>query len=179
VLLNFAHDGHAGAVDIRIVRNDDDPATLGCDPGSLGLPVCTAKVTSGAAGYRVMCGWVQLVRSTDNRSSGAAFEMDPFVLFAEADSPYCFYGHLPTLFDAPSRRSRDDMEWQAHAFLATTPIGGQNRRVVPLTGFAWGFTIRNGEVAIKPPVPLTLADWQAHVPLLRAQFPNWGFASNG
>ncbi|MBM3549707.1 MAG: hypothetical protein FJX54_22435 [Alphaproteobacteria bacterium] len=177
MLLNFAHDGHAGAVDVRIGSNDD-PSALACGPGSLGLPVCTATVTSGAAGYHVMCGWVQLVRSSDNRSGGSAFEIDPFALFADADWPYAFYGHLPTLFDAPSRSSRQDMDWLAHAFLAKTPLEKASRRVVALTGFSWGFTIRDGEVASRSPAPLTLADWQAHVPLLRERNPGWDFGSN-
>lgn len=176
--LNFAYGGRAGVVDVHIGRNND-PSRLGCGPGSLGLPVCTATVTSDAAGYRAMCGWVQLVRSSDNRSAGAAFEMDPFAPFAEVDSPYAFYGHLPTLFDAPSRSRRQDMDWLAHAFLATTPLQAPIRQVVPLCGFSWGFSIRGGEIALRSPAQLSLADWHAHEPLLRDRYPNWDFASNG
>jgi hypothetical protein len=46
--------------------------------------------------------------------------MGPLDLFAHADSPYAFYGYLPTLFDGRSRFERDDMDWLAHSFLAAT-----------------------------------------------------------
>ncbi len=49
-----------------------------------------------------MFGWVQMVRSTDDESVGGRFEMDPFGLFGDVRSPYCWYGTEPTLFDAPS-----------------------------------------------------------------------------
>jgi hypothetical protein len=107
-----------------IVRVDchanDDPEGLGCFSGASGLPVCTATVEFPHLGYRSMTGWVQLVRSTDNESAGAGFECDPFVLFGDAPSPYCWYAN-PTLFDGPSRSTRDDMAWEAHSFLCTTP----------------------------------------------------------
>ena len=48
-----------------------------------------------------MLGWVQVVRSTDNESGGDRFELDPFGLFGDAPSPYCWYGQRP----APLRRS--------------------------------------------------------------------------
>ena len=37
---------------------------------------------------------------------GDLFEPDPFVLFGDAPSPYCWYGLNPTLFDGPSRSIR-------------------------------------------------------------------------
>ena len=177
MILNFMHDGIAGAIDVRCERNDD-PSVLGCRSGSLGLPACTATVASNARGYRAMFGWVQLVRSTDNRSAGAAFEMDPFSLFADADSPYCFYGHLPTLFDGPARPQRDDMDWLAHSFLALTPLPGTRRQVVPLAGFSWGFDIRRANVEIHPPARLTPTHWREHLSVLRDAYPNWQFASD-
>jgi hypothetical protein len=175
LILPFAHDGSAGTIEVRVEANDDPPA-LGCRSGSLGLPACTATVSWSGRGYRAMFGWSQLVRSTDNRSRGEAFEMDPFALFAEADSPYQFYGHLPTLFDGPSRRKRDDMDWLAHAFLATTPLQPPERLAIPLAGFSWGFAIRRGEIAITPPSPLKPEDWRVHLPVLRGAYPNWRFA---
>jgi hypothetical protein len=177
MILHFSHDGAAGAIAIDCMRNDD-PAALGCRPGALGLPACTATITFPAPGYRAMFGWIQLVRSSDNESAGAAFEMDPLALFAGADSPYAFYGHRPTLFDGPSRRRRDDLAWLAHSFLATTPFDGQ-RRVLPVAGFAWGFDIRGGEVGLRPLAPLTAADWRAQLPVLMRAHPRWQFAGEG
>jgi hypothetical protein len=175
--LRFTHDGAVGTIEVRCERNDE-PSSLGCRPGSLGLPACTATVAFEARGYRAMFGWVQLVRSGDNASAGAEFEMDPFSLFADADSPYCFYGHLPTLFDAPGRGHRNDMAWLAHSFLAASPLRAQARLVSPVAGFCWGFDFLGGEVTIRQPAALTPADWRAHLPLLRTSFPRWQFGAD-
>ncbi len=177
MILRFSWDGEEGAIAIDCVRNAN-PQALGCRPGALGLPACTATVSFPARGYRAMFGWIQLVRSSDNRSAGAAFEMDPLALFADVDSPYAFYGYLPTLFDGPSRPRRDDMEWLAHSFLATTPLDGQ-RRVAPVAGFAWGFDIGGGEVGLRPLVALAPADWRAQLPVLTNAYPRWQFAVEG
>src|SRR6185437_15699983 len=124
MVLPFAHEGLAGTISVACVRNDD-PALLGCRPGAAGLPACTATVAFPGEGYRAMFGWIQLVRSTDNESRGAAFEMDPLSLFADLDTPFAFFGHLPTLFDGPARPMRPDMDWLAHSFLAAVALDGK------------------------------------------------------
>ena len=63
---------------------------------------CLYRTVDYPPRYRSMLGWVQLVRSTDNESGGVRFELDPFGLFGDAPSPYCWYGQRPILFDAPS-----------------------------------------------------------------------------
>lgn len=176
--LDFSWQGVDGFVDAEC-RVNDDPVALGCFPGADGLPTCTATVTFPHLGYRSMFGWVQLVRSTDNESGGDAFENDPFALFGDAPSPYCWYGLAPTLFDGPSRSIRDDIDWVSHSFLAATPLdevmAWQPRRVVPLAAFSWGFTIHAETVTRLPPEPLPLGEWNLHTPVLRAQFPLWHF----
>jgi hypothetical protein len=161
-------------------RANDAPDELGCDPGAAGLPACNATVSFPHFGYRSMLGWVQLVCSSDNATNGAVFEIDPFVLFGDAPSPYCWYGLNPTLFDGPSRSSRDDLAWEAHSFLATTPLEEvmalQPRRVVPLVGFSWGFDISNGQTEIRPVRQLSLEQWNAHTNVLRANYQLWNFA---
>ena len=176
--LDFSWQEHQGTVDVDC-RVNDDPDALGCFPGAAGLPACTATVTFPHLGYRSMLGWVQLVRSTDNASGGTEFEADPFVLFGDAPSPYCWYGQNPRLFDGPARAKRIDMEWVAHSVLAGTPldevIALQPRRVVPVAAFSWGFTIREKDVTMHPVEPLPLDAWNAHTPVLRAQYPFWHF----
>jgi hypothetical protein len=134
-----------------------------------------------------MFGWVQLVRSTDNDSAGESFELDPFALFGDAPSPYCWYGTEPTLFDAPSREVRAPIGWLAHSFLATTPMdevmAGNPRRVVPLLGFEWGFDIRPEtapSVDLRAVAAITSRDWATLLPILRRAFPSprWTFADS-
>src|SRR6476661_7116687 len=120
VEIAFRWRGVGGFVSVTVAQNAD-PAALGCFPGAHGLPACTATVEFPHLGYRSMLGWVQLVRAQDFGSGN--FENDPLVLFGDALSPYCWYGLNPTLFDGPSRSNRDDdLLWEAHSFLATTPL---------------------------------------------------------
>ena len=175
----FIWEGLAGHVDVDCVGNDD-PGAYGSWPTAFGYPVCTARVTYPGRGYRAMVGWVQLVRSTDNQSGGKQFDIDPFALFSDAPSPYCWYGIEPTLFDAPSRVGAPPTQWVAHSFLATTPISevmvGNPRRVVPLIGFAWGYDVSDGNIELRHIAPLATDDWNAHLPVLRASYPRWEFA---
>ena len=129
-----------------------------------------------------MFGWVQLVRSTDNESGGESYELDPFALFGDAPSPYCFYGTRPILFDAPSRAVRRPLEWVAQTFLATTPLDEvaqmKPRRVVPLLGFSWGFTDDGSMVTLHDPAVVADQAWDVHLDLLRRTYPWWHFSEH-
>jgi len=174
MILGFTHLEIPGEVSASVLANTD-PAQLGGDEDNLGFPACTASVSYQGDGYLAMMGWVQLVRSTDAESSD--FEMDPYFLFPDVDSPYAFYGYMPTLFDGPGRVHRDDMDWEAHSFLAATPLAYKARVVTPLVGFSWGFSIRGGLVELIPPAPLPPSAWLGHRTYLHATYPNWQFAS--
>jgi len=176
----FAWRGEAGMVHVECLPNID-PAFYGCWWSVAGgFPVCTATVDFPAGGYRSMLGWVQVVRSTDNESGGVGFELDPFGLFGDAPSPYCWYGQRPILFDAPSRPVRQPLEWVAHSFLATTPLDEvarlQARRVVPLVGFSWGFRDTGSSVTLSDIEVLTDREWRLHLDLLRQGYPLWVFS---
>lgn len=178
----FAWRGEPGSVHVECIPNRD-PEFWGCwGPVADGFPVCTATVVYPAHGYCSMLGWVQLVRSTDNESGGKEFELDPFAIFGDAPSPYCWYGQQPTLFDAPSRSLRRALEWVAHSFLATTPLDEvaqmQPRRVVPIVGFSWGFTDSGSEVRLHDVARLATNVWDAHLDLLRTTYPWWVFSES-
>jgi hypothetical protein len=178
----FTWNGVGGRVDVECIPNDDPLAYGSWWPNALGYPVCTARVAYPGRGYRAMLGWVQLVRSSDNNSGGEQFEVDPFALFGDAPSPYCWFGIEPTLFDAPSRPETAPTEWIAHSFLSTTPMievmGGNPRRVLPLLGFAWGFEPRDGTIELRDVTRLVTQDWDAHLPVLRASYPLWTFTEH-
>lgn len=171
----FVHRGLPGRVDVSCEATSD-PAVEGALPEAKGLPHLRPDVDYAGHGYDAFFGWVQLVRSTDNQSGGRDFEMDPFALFEDAPSPYCFFGLTPSLFDAPARSSRARMDWLAHSFLAYTPLDAERRPVLPLLGFSWGFTISDhGEVTIEPVKQLESPGWSGHVPFLEATYPGWTF----
>jgi hypothetical protein len=184
----FSHLGHQGRVIITSEKTLE-PAILGAREGATGLANCKATIEFPAGGYLELLGWVQLVCSTDNSSHGRKFEMDPFDVFdldKHAPSPYCWYGINPTLFDAPSRGKRVDLDWVAHSFLAASPLHGKRRItaplreyrriVMPLLGFSWGFHIFNKEnIELKSITSLTAADWASHLPYLRKYYKKWQF----
>lgn len=172
--LTFTHLGSEGAVDVT-VGTTHDPARFASSPGSRGLAWCRADVEHASEGYAARFGWVQLVRSTDNRSGGFAFEMDPLEILGEVGHPFGYYGVLPTLFDAPGRDDRRDLDWLAHSFL-TWIVRGEPPVVQVLTGFSWGFVVRAGAATPTPPAPLEASDWDAHLDVLRADHPGWAFA---
>ena len=178
--IEFAWRGYKGLVRVDCVPNTD-PEFWGCwSPVAEGFPVCTATVEYPAQGYRSMFGWVQLVCSSDNESRGERFEVDPLALFGDAPSPYCWYGQRPVLFDAPSRATRQPLEWVAHSFLATTPLDEvarwEPRRVVPVVGFSWGFTDDGSTTTLYDLAVLSSEEWTAHLALLRDTYPLWLFA---
>jgi hypothetical protein len=178
VIIPFHHQGYEGRVFVSVGQTDN-PELLGAHDGAVGLANCTATVEYDGHGYHQLFGWVQLVRSTDNSFQGRQFEMDPadlFGLYNQARSPYCWYGILPTLFDAPSRDERVHLDWVAHSFLAAWPWYGDHRIVTPILGFSWGFHIADdGASELNPLVPLTAADWESHLPYLRDTYPDWSF----
>jgi hypothetical protein len=174
----FSYLGHKGRV-LASVKRTQVPDTLGARGGALGLPNCTARIEYAGQGYLQLFGWVQLVRSTDNAFQGEKFEMDPFdpfKLYERASTPYCWYGILPTLFDAPSRDERVRLDWVAHSFLAASPLRGNRRIVTPLLGFSWGFHVADdGNVTLDAAFPLAASDWESHLGYLRESYPEWQF----
>jgi hypothetical protein len=164
--------GRRGYVDV-VVAVSDDPQELGCQEAARGFPYCSASISHPAHGYAAALGWIQLVRSTDNASGGAAFELDPFEPLGSVSHPFCFFGFLPTLFDAPSRDPIRDLEWTAHSFLCR--LGGRDREVQAMLGFAWGFAIRDAVIAPGGPEALTQREWDSHLPILSREHPAWSF----
>jgi hypothetical protein len=174
--IEFRHDSLEGRVLVSCVANLDPPS-VGKGADALGFPVCTATIEYPGEGYRALFGWVQLVRSTDNASGGASFEMDPARFFEDSPAPYCWYGIRPILFDAPSREERRPIDWVAYSFLGVTPRdAGARKLVLPLLGFSWGFRIDASEqITLSAVEKLAAGHWNDLIPFLTATYPPWEF----
>ncbi|MGV1048901.1 MAG: hypothetical protein ACOYD4_10310 [Solirubrobacterales bacterium] len=169
----FRRRGAAGAVAVE-VGVDEDPAALGCPDYARGFPCCRATVTPPARGYADALGWIQLVDSTDLFGE---FRIDPFEPLGEVSHPFCFFGFAPTLFDAPHRDHRRDMDFLAHSFLCglgPRPLEGE-READAILGFSWGFAIRDTEIEPYPIALLGPEDWDRHHAYLRHAHPGWSF----
>jgi hypothetical protein len=150
VRLEFTLRQLPGFVDVTLVPNLE-PEALGCRAAGFGFPVCTATVSFEGRGYAAALGWIQLVRSTDGSGPCGQFEMDPYEPLGTLPHPFCWFGFAPTLFDAPSRVRRDDLDWTAHSFLAFI---GEPHEVRVILGFSWGFVVREQAVVIEDAAPL-------------------------
>jgi hypothetical protein len=174
MLIPFVRAGERGEVSV-VVERVEDPLAIGKPVGSEGFPSCQATVSYPGRGYDALFGWVQLVRAED--FSGDHFAVDPLRFFENTSAPHCFYGISPTLFDAPSRDERQELDWTAHTFLSPIHLFEGDPEVRPLLGFSWGFDIdRQDVLTIKTPRALSAVDWEQHVPYLSDCFPSWRFA---
>lgn len=172
--LAFEARGTTGLVSVRVWPNHDPPS-VGAPPDAEGFPVCEATVSTELVGYEALFGWVQLVGIV-RPGAKRRFEPDPLEILENLDLPFGFYGVRPMLFDAPSRRNRQQpLDWLAHSFLCISPGAVMERAVRPVAAFRWGFRSSNGRIALIPPSELALTAWDAHRGLLAAAYPGWRF----
>jgi hypothetical protein len=134
-------------------------------------------VTYAGRGYWAALGWIQLVCSSDHPGEGSQFELDPFEPLGRLPHPFCWFGFAPTLFDAPSRTSREPMRWVANSFLCFIASGAPAREARAILGFSWGFTINDSTISLESPAIVPPTGWDSHLPLLRREHPNWDFAA--
>lgn len=173
--LGFEARGVPGRVEIRVWENTD-PDAVGTGPAATGFPVCEANVSIDLRGYHSLFGWVQLVGTQSPAHPARRFEVDPLQVFADLNVPFGFFGVLPTLFDAPSRRDHDQtLDWLAHTFLCMSPADPMDRAVRPLVAFHWGFRMHRGQIDIVAPDALPLSTWNNHLRVLRLAYPGWIF----
>lgn len=86
------------------------------------------------------------MRSTDDEG---VWKMDPIPVLNGVDTPFCYLGFEPVLFDAPMRsKTGKDVDWRAQAFLCVCGRGLLDRQVSVVTGLEWGFDIRYEEVEV-------------------------------
>jgi hypothetical protein len=178
----FALRGIPGSIGLSVIENAD-PARVGYDllgggaavDAARGFPICRANVRYAAEGYAAVFGWTQMVRSTD---ASDRFEMDPIAIYESVATPFAWYGVKPEAFDAPSRDTHYEMEWEAHCFLCVAPDAVLTPRVAAVAGFSWGFIVTQSDIHFAAPRILDARDWNSHLPLLRDSYPTWTFDDN-
>jgi hypothetical protein len=156
------------------VRENDDPAALGCEEFARGFPVCRATIAPSAQGYADMLGWVQLV---DDSYNGGGFHADGFEPLGSLPHPFGFFGVSPTLFDAP-HFDGENFDFLAHTFLCG--LGGEllefRHEARAVLGFSWGCRKRGREIELLGLEVLSPNRWDDHRDYLARRFPKWTFA---
>ena len=196
----FTHFGRPGTLAIRYGVTVD-PATVGFDvvPGlgldtqqCRGYPIIRATIERyGGAGYRTICGWIQVVtaqhyRSGDEETTPAetSTSVDQFPSMIGVDLPFAIVGFLPELFDAPCGNLNGfaRLRWTADSFLATVPLKSRTEPIRRLAGMRWGYINESARTGLSvQPLPLSITNahaWNAQLSLLRERFPDWRFAES-
>lgn len=177
--LPFSLRGSTGKVAVTVESNrSGDPHEV--LPGALakdvprGFAICTAKIEYSRQGYAAVFGWSQMVKASDG-ASAEDFEVDPIAVYRNQQTPYCWFGIKPTLFDAPSRLKPDDMAWICQSYLCFTPDAVVGPHVRAVAGFEWGFVVQRDTVTVRKPSSLSEDAWNDRVPTLRNSYPGWTF----
>ncbi|KAK3641172.1 hypothetical protein LTR56_011412 [Elasticomyces elasticus] len=163
------------------VRPNDDPDRIGQHllfpedntDDFIGYPICQAKISSPESiGYAAYYGWIQMVAE-----DSGAFEMDPLPITADLNTPFCFFGAEPQLFDCPSRpKEIQNLDWTAVSFLTYIKDTVLTRHVRPIFAFEWGFRIVDGAVRVKHLQPCNVDQaWEQQRGLLESKFEGWQF----
>ncbi|KAK3057402.1 hypothetical protein LTR09_001586 [Extremus antarcticus] len=177
-------DARKGAVSVSVQPNTN-PEHYGCHlifpdkpkDAFAGFPVCEATVRStGAKGYASIYGWVQMVRSSSSPlTESDKWEMDTAPVNSDSNTPFCWFGPEPSLFDCPMREGEREYEWVCHSFLTYLPDCVISKDVRPVLGFEWGFETKDGEIMLKELRELEAGDWDEKLPMLREKHSGWMF----
>lgn len=194
----FDLKGYNGEMSVYYGVNDD-PMKVGFDslPGlpfdinlSRGYPIVHARIENyEGSGYRMFCGWIQIVTSVymdshdkEKARSETFVSVDVAPAFQESDIPFASYGNLSQLFDAPCLNLGNyaELSWTADTFLTTVPVRSRDEEISWLLGFRWGY-VENDIPDVKPALlPLEVTDewiWNKHIAYLRKKYSSWRFKS--
>lgn len=174
----------SGKVNVS-VKPDSDPTENGLkllfpaqDMSAFkGFPVCEATVEAfGTRGYGSMYGWIQMVRSGESSDiDSVPWEMDPIPFLAGLNTPFCWFGPEPKLYDAPVRTGVQRLDWTCHSYLTYIEDALLSKVVKPILGFEWGFVIEHGKPSVKVLRQVPLGTWNEHLALLESSFAGWKF----
>lgn len=177
-------NSRSGSVNVSL-KPDSDPAENGLkllfsaqDMDTFkGFPVCEATVEAfGTRGYGSMYGWIQMVRSGEPSTiSSVPWEMDPIPFLAGLNTPFCWFGPEPKLYDAPVRTGVQRLDWTCHSYFTYIDDALLSKVVKPVLGFGWGFVIEQGKPSVKALREVSLGTWNEHRGLLEMSFGGWEF----
>jgi hypothetical protein len=140
-------------------------------------------------GYRMFCGWIQVVTRECLADVAAGWEqaertssLDLPPTLGETGVPFAVQGPLPALFDAPCMNLGGcaALRWTADSFLTTLPLRSREEEITPLLGFRWGYceyAPGSGRPVELTPLEVTgIQVWKSHLALLRRDCAGWRFA---
>ncbi|PWY94338.1 hypothetical protein BO94DRAFT_613392 [Aspergillus sclerotioniger CBS 115572] len=152
----------------------------------LDFPICQATLTPSQpststpppTGYASLYGWIQFVRSqppseppspslsskdTEKKKEIETWTHDPLPLTSSTNTPFAYFGHLPTMFDAPAYPDATEMDWTARTFLVYVDDCLMSRVVRPVVAFEWGFLVTDGKKEVKGVREVGVERWEEHL----------------
>jgi hypothetical protein len=175
----------AGNVHVEVIPNTD-PEDLGHPLVAVGydvalfrgFPCITASIDYAGSGPRAWMGWIQVVERRDLDGT-VTTEVDAAPVFA-AGSPFYTFGYLPTFSDFPANPDHPDGDWVADTFLVAIPDVVRSAVLVPVTGFSWGYRLRDHRADhLFEPRQLEPSAWVERRDFLRSRHPDWAFQPSG
>ncbi len=192
----FVHQDRPGVVTVQCAPNDSVERSgfdllqgVGFDPSlCLGYPTMRAWVSEYAGtGYRTLLAWIQIVtdcfysRLEDAAPERVVAEVDASEHLRALGVPFFAHGFPAAIYDAPCNNlgAAARLEWSAETFLVTFPTRLNGNQVAYLAGFRWGYVewLEDGQrrVALQPVAALERPAWEAHLPLLKREYPGWRY----
>ena len=180
----FAVNNERGSIAVRVTRNVGAKHwgfnILGAmsDWELKGFPVMKATVAFNGKGYRAIFGWIQIVHLDFPHDGRKKAIVDVVPSHIGLGVPFTYFGHLPTLFDAPARHPRSHGSFTAEAFLCKPPLLARTGAIEFIAGFRWGYKINgiSGELEHLPVKRIGASAWAKHRGLIVKKYPKWKVA---
>jgi hypothetical protein len=196
VVIPFSSFGKTGSIEVVYKENLNAEASgfeilknLVSDVNMcLGYPTVRASVKKYPGdGYYRYCGWIQVLMmefyaDVDSKTPDEIhYDADVLPVMKENGLPFFAYGYPAVLYDAPCNNFffGAKLVWKAETFLISMPSYVNNNTISCLAGFRWGYIECSAEgqkhVDITPIEISDAACWEAHLGMLRREFPTWSF----
>ena len=182
----FSFNNERGSISVQVTRNAGAKHsgfdTLG--PMSHwnlnGFPVMKADVAFTGKGYRAIFGWIQIVHLDFPHDGRKKTIVDVIPSCIGLGIPFVYFGHLPTLFDAPARHPRSAGSFTAESFLCKPPLLARTRSIEFIAGFRWGYKIDadSGKLSHMPVAQIGAAEWEKIRGLITKKYPRWEIGRN-
>ena len=183
-IIPFSINNERGSISVRVSRNAgakhsgfdvNGPTSPMSHWDFKGFPVLKATVAFSGTGYRAILGWIQIVHLDFPHDGRKKTVVDVIPSHIGLGVPFAYFGHLPSLFDAPARHPRSAGSFTAESFLCKPPLLSRTGSIEFVAGFRWGYNIdgKSGKLNHFPVRQIGAAVWAKNRSLITKKYPKW------